>query len=121
MSIINNQTAIVLNPGTKEDRYGNETDDWDNPVPTYLSDCSVQPSTTEEIVENQQTTVADWRFYSEDPAAAALTARSRLECLGQTYEVVGAPQPWPDPLNPGGIDHWEAPLRIFDPNPNPEG
>lgn len=120
MSIINNQVATILNPGEKEDRYGNKVDDWTVATETPISDVSIQPSDTQEVVDDQQTTVANWRFYSEDPAAAALTSRSRVACQGSLYEVVGAPQPWPDPLNPGDIDHWEAPLRIYDPEPQPE-
>lgn len=119
MTIITNQDAVIWNPGVKEDRYGNKVDDWSAATPTYIGDTSIQPSATREEIEDQQTTIADWRFYSEDPAASALTAQSRIECLGQTYEVVGAPQPWPDPLEPGEIDHWEAPLRIIVPNPIP--
>ena len=119
MSLITNQTATIWNPGIKEDRYGNQTEDWDTATPTEVGDVSIQPSSTQEVVDDQQTTVADWRFYSEDSAASALTASSRVECQGQTYEVVGAPQPWPDPFEPGAIDHWEAPLRVILPDPRP--
>lgn len=108
---------MILNPGVKTDRYGNQVADWSNAIPTYISDSSVQPSDTQEIVQDQQTTVANWRFYSTDPNSVAMKATSRIECNGLTYEVVGSPQPWPDPLEPGEIDHWEAPLRIYDPNP----
>lgn len=119
MSVINNQDAVIWNPGTKPDRYGNEVEDWSSATDTPITDVSVQPSSTTEVVDDQQTTVADWRFYSTDPACVAMTAQSRIECQGQTYEVVGAPQPWPDPLEPGAVDHWEAPLRVI--LPNPEG
>ncbi len=125
MGIITNQEAVIWNPGEKEDRYGNKVDDWNNAIPTHVTDVSVQPTGTQEVVDDQQTTVADWHFYCEDPDVASilqevLRATSRIECDGQTYEVVGAPQMWPDPLEPGAINHVEAPLRVFDPNPRPE-
>lgn len=120
MSLITNQSAIIRNPGVKEDRYGNEVVDWSVAADTAITDVSIQPSDTQEVLDDQQTTIADWRFYSEDPAAAALTAVSRVVCQGQTFEVVGAPSPWPDPLEAGAIHHWEAPLRVITPDPRPE-
>lgn len=116
---IMNQSCVVLRAAKLVDRYGaGNKRDWPNAVETPLGGVSIQPSSTNESVEDRQTTVSGWRFYGPADTDLRATDRIRSDLLGMTFEVVGDPQPWPDPLS-GGIDHWEAPLEIVKPDPTP--
>jgi hypothetical protein len=116
---IMNQVCAVLRAAVLPDRYGPNTNtrDWANATSTPLARVAIQPSSTTEDSLERQTTVSGWRFYG--PPETDLLATDRVEWYGKTFEVVGEPQPWMDPLNPGAIDHWEAPLEIILPTPRP--
>ncbi len=114
-----NQTCDVLRAPVTPDRYGEGNKrDWANAEVIPLSNVAIQPASTTEDALDRQTTVSGWRFYG--PPETDLKATDRVMWYGRTFDVVGEPQPWIDPLNPGDVDHWEAPLEIINPDPTPE-
>lgn len=118
MLSIMNQACNVLRAPVIADRYGNgNTRDWAHAVSTPLTRVAIQPSSTNEDAIDRQTTISGWRFYG--PPETDLKSTDRIAWYGKTFEVVGEPQPRMDPLNPGAIDHWEAPLEIILPDPLP--
>lgn len=118
MSAIMNQTCEILHPAKKTDRYGNDSWDWDNATVIEVDEVSIQPSSTVEILDDRQTTVSGWRFYG--PPETVIYAIDRVRVGAFLWDVSGEPQPWPDPLNAGAIDHWEAQLEIIEPPIVPE-
>lgn len=110
-----NQTIMVINPGQKKTPYSTEpVDDWDNPV-TFIVDfpVSIQPASSSEGPVERPQVVTTWRLYTPPGTdIPELSARSRVRIgAGLTLDVVGDPQRWPDPYNPGVVHHLEASLE----------
>ncbi len=85
-------------------------DAYGNPQPgTETSEtwpARLEQLSSDEIVRDRDTVVADWRMFL--PAAATVSQFSRVESAGRTFEV------WGDPIEqrtPRGIHHVEVKLR----------
>lgn len=110
-----NQTVIRLRAPKVTDAYNNETYDWDNPDRLPVTDCSLQPSDTQEETTDRQTTLSLYRLYVlGEPDVLAV---DRIEYKNIVYEVRGEPQKWPDPVWPDVVHHTEMTLRQISPKP----
>jgi hypothetical protein len=85
-------------------------DAYGNPQPgTETSDAypaRLEQLSSDELVRDRDTVVADWRIFL--PAAAAIGPFDRVESGGRTFEV------WGDPIEqraPRGVHHLEVRLR----------
>lgn len=93
-----------LRAGLTEGPYGNETRDWDNATSATYS-AEVQPVSSTEDIVNQQQTITRWRLFL--PASADLEATDRIVWDGDTYEVDGDVERW---KRRGVLHHLEAVL-----------
>jgi head-tail adaptor len=85
------QQVSVLAAGTKTNRAGAVSQDWDSPVTVGTYPAAVQGLTGTEVVDGaRQGSVAKFRVYL--PATVAVTNRHRLLWGSRTLEVVGAPR-----------------------------
>lgn len=84
--------------------YGNQTRDWANATSvTYPAE--VQPVSSTEDVVNQQQTITRWRLFLGP--TADLEATDRIEWDGDTYEIDGDVERW---KRRGAPHHLEAVL-----------
>ncbi|WDZ87188.1 phage head completion protein [Micromonospora cathayae] len=88
--------------------YGNQQRDWDNATAQPYP-AEVQPVSSTEDVVNQQQTVTRWRMFLG--ADADLEATDRFEWDGGTYEVDGDVERW---KRRGVLHHLEAVLMRVD-------
>lgn len=71
--------------------------------------CSFQPfAPPQELLSNVDLTQSVWKLFA--PAGTGLTATDAVRVDGLTYEILGDPQQWPDPVT-GAVDHTEFWLR----------
>lgn len=96
------QTITVVEPALIDDR-GTQVPDWSAPPvsETTVTDCSVQPGASAEVLAARQGVSVKWTVYA--PAATAVTAHSAVRYAGVLYAVDGEPQQWPSPT--GALDH----------------
>lgn len=67
-----------------------------------ISGCSFQPvSIPTEQLSNIDLSVSMWRLFT--PPGTGLTVTDAIRYNGDTYEIQGDPQTWPDPIT--GADH----------------
>lgn len=104
LALLLSQTATVVHveSGTV-DRYGDATSVETSRV-HYAA--RVEQAASTETTEGRDTIVSDWRLYL--PPDAVIGASDRVECSGNVFEVVGAPDAV---RSPRGVHHIEARLR----------
>lgn len=83
-------SVTILDPGTKNTRSGNATQDWDSPVNRGVQPASVQGLTSTEEQGPRDGARARYRVYLSPDAPA--TQSSRLTWGTKTLEVVGTPR-----------------------------
>lgn len=87
--------------------YGNNQRDWVNAT-RITRPAEIQPVSSTEDVVNQQQTVTRWRMFWPE---ADLEATDRIEWDGQTYEIDGEVEKW---KRHGVFRHAEAVLMKVD-------
>lgn len=102
------QTVTVLNPGSTTDPYGNVTFDWGNPTTTTEKGL-LEPTQSTEVTVGRDTVTADFLLFLK--VDSAVTALSRVQVNGVTFEVVGLPGVF-DQGSPS-TQHVEARLVTF--------
>ena len=111
MSILYQQSAVIVRPAEVEDDYHNITFDY-GPAATRIpvSGVNVQPSGgSAEDTDGRQVTVTGWRLYTPRGRDLDLRETDRIEFDGMTLQVAGKVARWPAPG--GGVHHIEADLR----------
>jgi hypothetical protein len=105
------QDIVIVRPGTVEDEYGNEQDDWGGAATRIpVSGVNVQPAGgSTEDTEDRQVTVTGWRLYTPRGMDIDLRETDRVEAWDTTMQVIGKVARWPAPG--GGVHHVEADLR----------
>lgn len=105
------QSIVIVRPGTTEDEYGNEQDDWGaGATRVPVSGVNVQPAGgATEDTDDKQVTVTGWRLYTPRGMDVDLRETDRVEAWGTTMQVIGKVARWPAPG--GGVHHVEADLR----------
>ncbi|MFF8485161.1 hypothetical protein [Streptomyces antibioticus] len=110
MSVLYVQSAVIVRPGKKPDRYGNEQDDWGEAATrTPVDQLSIQPSGgSREDTSDKQVTVTGWLLISAPGTMPDLRETDRVEFDGLVCEVTGKVGRWPVPA---GVRHIEAELK----------
>ena len=93
-------------PLVGDTRYGGSRRDWAQVTWTDLPGCAVQPISGEETAAGREFTATRVRLYAPGDGAG-ISAHSRVEYDGTTYEVDGEPARWRD----GADRHVEAVLK----------
>lgn len=114
--IIFNQSLEVGGPAWVDSPYSTEpVADYSQTVWTALDFLvSVQPNTTYEgAVERPQTVTTYVLITPPGTDIPDLAAESRVRLGGvMVLDVVGEPERWPDPWNPGQVHHLEAIVEV---------
>lgn len=84
-------TLTLLRAPVTTDAYRNEVRDWDNPVRTLVSGCSVQPAGSDEYVVDRESVTVRLRAFL--PGLPDVDATDRAEFDGDTYYIDGV-EPW---------------------------
>lgn len=85
------------------DAYGNPTSGTET---TAVWPARLEQLSSDELVHDRDTIVADWRMFL--PAAAAIGPFDAVESDGRTFEVWGDPA---EQRSPRGVHHLEVKLR----------
>ncbi|WP_328439376.1 hypothetical protein OHA71_23850 [Streptomyces sp. NBC_00444] len=111
MSVLYEQSGVILRPGTTTDRYGNKKPDW-SPMAVEripVDQINVQPSGgSSEDTDDKQITVTGWLLISAPGTMPDLRETDRIEVDGLILEVTGKVGRWPVPA---GVRHIEAQLK----------
>lgn len=111
-----NQVVEVVMPTLIVSPYSDQpVEDWDNPVFMLVDfPVSVQPAgSTEGAVERPQTVETFRMFTPPGTDIPELKASHKIRLGGVLFlELVGQPERWPDPHNPGEVHHLEAVLEV---------
>lgn len=98
--------VTILTPSTEADRYGGTNKDWTNPTSSTVKGWVSQQSGTE-IIDGREAQVSTWILYLHPDAS--VSGKDRVVWEGLTFEVDGPVHPaW----KPGGLHHYEVPLRV---------
>ncbi|MEU2780531.1 hypothetical protein [Streptomyces sp. NPDC007110] len=110
MSVLYEQSVVIIRPATAEDEYGNNRPDWGDAAERIPVDqVNVQPNGgSSEDTDDKQVTVTGWLLISAPGNMPDLRETDRIEFDGLELEVVGKVGRWPVPA---GIRHIEAQLR----------
>lgn len=82
----------LLRASVVEDRYGNETRDWDSPpTRTDVTGCSVQPAGSDEYTVDAERVIVRLRAFC--PGIVDVESTDRAEYMGDTYDIDGV-EPW---------------------------
>jgi head-tail adaptor len=103
-------TVTVLNPTTTEDRYHNDVDDWATPA-TATERAWITQATSDEDLVGRDATIERWQGFFMP--RSTITARSRVQWDGRTFEVDGTPKKCTSPRR-RGVHHIEVYLRIVE-------
>lgn len=110
MSVLYEQSIVIVRPATGTDRYGNERAAWGpgaERIPVDL--VNVQPSGgSKEDTDDKQVTVTGWLLISAPGTMPDLRETDRVEFDGLTLEVTGKVGRWPVP---DAVRHIEAQLK----------
>lgn len=117
MSLLHTQGVVIVRAGEFTDRYGNTKPDWGTGATrTPVSGVNVQPasspSSSDEHIDDRQTTVTRWDFFTDRGVDVDLLATDRVEFDGMKLRVDGKVGRWPAPG--GGVHHVEATLVEVD-------
>ena len=102
-------TCTIQRGGAEVDPYTGESTgelDWSTPTATPDVPCSIQPRTSTEAGDDQETVVAGWVGWF--PAGTDLTNADRIAWRGMTLTVDGEVAPW---VRDGAVHHLQAPLQ----------
>ncbi|MFJ2006999.1 hypothetical protein [Streptomyces chartreusis] len=113
MSVLYEQSIVIVRPGVREDEYGNQKPDWGDAAERIPVDqVNVQPSGgSTEDTDDKQVTVTGWLLISAPGTMPDLRETDRVELDGVddvVLEVTGKVGRWPVPA---GVRHIEAQLK----------
>jgi hypothetical protein len=110
MSVLYEQSGVIIRPATSEDRYGNNKLDYGDAAERIpIDQLNVQPSgPSSEDTDDKQLTVTGWLLISAPGTMPDLRETDRIEVDGQVLEVTGKVGRWPTPR---GMRHIEAQLK----------
>ncbi|WP_435209562.1 hypothetical protein [Streptomyces sp. bgisy034] len=112
MSVLYEQSIVIVRPGSSTDEYGNEKPDWGDAAERITVDqVNVQPSGgSTEDTDDKQITVTGWLLISAPGTMPDLRETDRVEFDGaeKQLEVTGKVGRWPVPA---GVRHIEAQLK----------
>ena len=110
MSVLYEQSGVIVRPAVTTDRYGNAKADWGAAAERIpIVQISVQPSGgSSEDTDDKQLTVTGWLLMSAPGTLPDLRETDRVEVDGMTLEVTGKVGRWPVPA---GVRHIEAQLK----------
>ncbi|MFE9684180.1 hypothetical protein [Streptomyces sp. NPDC006285] len=113
MSVLYEQSIVIVRPGTVSDRYGNEKADWgESATRTPVAQVNVQPAGgSQEDTDDKRIVVTGWLLISAPGTYPDLQATDRIEYEGMTLQVTGKIGRWP---TPAGVRHIEAQLKEVD-------
>jgi hypothetical protein len=108
------QSITIVRPGSAQDEYGNEKDDWGAGADRITVDgVNVQPmGGSSEDTDDRQVVVTGWRLFTPRGMDLDLRETDRVEAWGTTMQVIGKVARWPAPG--GGVHHVEADLQEVD-------
>lgn len=113
MSVLYEQSAVIVRPAVATDRYGNKKYDYGAAAArTPVEQLNIQPSGgSKEDTEDRQVTVTGWLLISAPGTLPDLKDTDRVEFDGLVCEVTGKVGRWPVPT---AIRHIEAQLKEVD-------
>lgn len=113
MSVLYEQSIVIVRPAISTDRYGNEKTDWGEAADrTPVDQVSVQPAGgSQEDNSDKQVVVTGWLLVSAPGTYPDLRATDRVEHEGMTLQATGKIGRWPTPV---GVRHIEAQLKEVD-------
>ncbi|MEV5369008.1 hypothetical protein AB0N12_06545 [Streptomyces albogriseolus] len=113
MSVLYEQSVVIVRPATTTDRYGNSRPDYGAAAQRIPVDqVNVQPSGgSTEDTDDRQITVTGWLLISAPGTMPDLRDTDRVEFDGQVLEVTGKVGRWPTPT---AVRHIEAQLKEVD-------
>lgn len=108
------QSLVRLRAPLRRNRGGELVPDWSSDLVerVTITGVSVQPSSTDETSTAQFTSRSiRHRVFSLPGTAPDVTAIDRIEFDGDTYEVEGDVNAWPDPFGAVVLHHVEFVIR----------
>lgn len=110
MSVLYEQSGVIIRPAAGADRYGNEKNDYGDAAERIpIAQINVQPSGgSREDTDDKQITVTGWLLISAPGTMPDLRETDRIEVDGLVLEVTGKVGRWPVPA---GVRHIEAQLK----------
>ncbi|MET9729690.1 hypothetical protein ABZZ79_03185 [Streptomyces sp. NPDC006458] len=110
MSVLYQQSGVIIRPAVTTDRYGNQRPDYGSAAERIpLGQINVQPAGgSSEDTSDRQLTVTGWLLISAPGTMPDLRETDRIEIDGQVLEVTGKVGRWP---TPPGLRHIEAQLK----------
>lgn len=113
MSVLYEQSAVVVRPAVTTDRYGNKKYDYGAAATRIAVDqLNIQPDgDSEEETSGKQVSVTTWLLISAPGTMPDFRATDRLEYDGMELEVIGRVGRWPVPTS---IRHIQAQLKEVD-------
>jgi hypothetical protein len=92
------EPVVILAPGTAEDEYGNEVEDWSSPVEVAtIQGVGVEPRPVgETFTEDRNAVTSGFTLYL--PAGSTVSPTQRIRVRGSEWAVLGAPAEWRNPF-----------------------
>ncbi len=98
-----NHTITRIRPGVMESR-GSSVPDWNNASSLDIAGCSVQPASTDSVLDGRVNGVAE-SLIVYVPDNADVLAGDRIVYEGNTYIIDGEPKIWQSPT--GRVSHMQ--------------
>lgn len=114
MSLLYEQSGVIIRPAVTKDRYGNEKYDYGPDAERIPVDqLNIQPGAggSKEDAADGQVTVTSWLLISAPGTMPDLRETDRFEFDGMVCEVTGKVGRWPVPTE---IRHIQAQLKEVD-------
>jgi hypothetical protein len=113
MSVITNDTIVVVRAGTRTNDRGETVPDWAAARRHFEDGVSVQPVTLSEPagLVGRDATVTQYRVISDMGRDLDVEAGDRIEWQGDTWTVQGKIGRFYDQLMPGRVDHVEFAIQ----------
>ncbi|WP_244334527.1 hypothetical protein [Streptomyces seoulensis] len=104
----------VEHPGTREDRYGNDVNDWSTSTRTEVA-AWLQQNTSSEDTDRRDAQVGEWLMLCNPVDTTgnplAVHGRARVHWGALRFEVIGPPGP---AYTPAEMHHYEIRLRTVE-------
>ena len=99
-------TITRIRPGEKDLR-GSTVHDWDNASRLEISECLVQPQTTELSQDGRIQGITDG-LTACCPVGSDIQSGDRIEYQGEVYTIMGDPMKW---VGVGKLEHMKLNLQ----------
>ncbi|MGW4028250.1 hypothetical protein ACWEFL_02840 [Streptomyces sp. NPDC004838] len=106
----------VEHPGQKQDRYGNEVDDWSPGATTHAEVAAwMQQTIGREDIDQRDAQIGEWLMVCNPHTTAGVPltvhGSARVHWQGLHFEVIGPPGP---AYTPGELHHYEIRLKAVE-------